>query len=123
MAVQAGLCFTWSETAKTGFLVTRLKLYWLSYVAGFTEKIVDKLKPLDSDLNVYRKGGPELKKLHFNDNDRIAELVLVGNEGIVIVNNATKNFTLSTYTVKFLNFRTPEKFEVIPQNSNKKVIP
>ena len=30
---------------------------------------------------------------------------------------------LNGTTVKFLNFRTPEKFEVIPLNLNKKVIP
>ena len=27
VAAQTGLCLTWSQTPKTGFLVTRLKLY------------------------------------------------------------------------------------------------
>ena len=46
-------------------------------------------------MNVFTKGDRELKDLHYNDNDRIPEIVLVGNEGVVLVNNATKNFTLS----------------------------
>ena len=65
------------------------------YFVGFTEKITDALKPLQEDVNVFTKGDRELKDLHYNDNDRIPEIVLVGNEGVVLVNNATKNFTLS----------------------------
>lgn len=60
---------------------------------GNLERIVEKLNHLP-DLNIYRKGSEDLKRLHYNDNDRIQQLVLVGNEGVVIVNNKTKgNFT------------------------------
>ena len=69
--------------------------------AGFTEKIAGALKPLHSDVNIFKKGDAELKDLHYNDNDRISEFVLVGNEGVVLVNNATKNFTLSKYDKQF----------------------
>ena len=44
-----------------------------------------------TDLNIYRKGSEALKQLHYNDNERIHPIVLVGNEGVVIVNNATKS--------------------------------
>ena len=32
MAAQAGLCLTWSETPKTGFLVTRRKFFFFSKI-------------------------------------------------------------------------------------------
>ena len=75
--------------------------------AGFTEKIAEALKPLHSDVNIFKKGDAELKDLHYNDNDRIPEFVLVGNEGVVLVNNATKNFTLSKYLISsFLSYNS-----------------
>lgn len=56
---------------------------------GKLQRIVDSLYHL-TDINIYRKGHQELKDLHYNDNNRIAPLVLVGNEGVVLVNNKTK---------------------------------
>ena len=39
MAVQVSLCWTWSETLKTGFLVTRLKLFWFLAALQFSPGI------------------------------------------------------------------------------------
>ena len=62
----------------------------LLYLAGNTERIIQGLEKV-TDLNIYRKGSAALQQLHYNDNERIHPIVLVGNEGVVIVNNATKS--------------------------------
>ena len=64
--------------------------FLLLYFAGNTERIIQGLEKV-TDLNIYRKGSAALKQLHYNDNERIHPIVLVGNEGVVIVNNATKS--------------------------------
>ena len=75
------------------------------------ERIVQNLEKV-MDLNIYRKGGLTLKELHYNDNERIQQLVLVGNEGVVLVNNKTKaSFRSSKYLLAvqmYLAYRDSE---------------
>ena len=39
MAVQPGLCRTWSETPKTGFLVTRLNVLWIFCYSDLSSRV------------------------------------------------------------------------------------
>ena len=68
MVVQPGLCGTWSETPKTGFLTTRL-IYWFyrqnDYIAKFRQRkktiseFKTELKIMESGINldVLKKSG------------------------------------------------------------------
>jgi hypothetical protein len=52
--------------------------------SGEEENILNALQNV-SFLNVYKKGGDELKKLHYSSSERIAPIVLTGSqEGVII---------------------------------------
>ena len=55
MAVQPGLCRTWSETSKTGFLMTTLLLYFQSVEGEHHEKAVELLKQAEGRLTQKHK--------------------------------------------------------------------
>ena len=56
VAVQPGLCGTWSETPKTGFLTTRLILYLFTIlVSDLFKRIVNRFKRAGYTLYIMRQ--------------------------------------------------------------------
>ena len=66
MAAQPGLCWTWSETPKSGFLMTRLKLPWrngLFLIAGDIE--------VECDFGNIKTDNRIVSKFHHADYERL----------------------------------------------------
>ena len=57
------------------------------FTTGYEGRVYNDLKRCSSNVHVYRKGGPEMKAMHYGNNDRIAPIVLEAKIGYVITHS------------------------------------
>ena len=64
----------------------RLAIIFVIIMTGYEGRIMEALHGIN-EIYVYKKGSQELNDLHYNDNNRIQEIVVAAKEGGAIFNS------------------------------------